>query len=199
MYQLISLRMSRLRNWLSQEGAKRHKCRRMIFPHEINFKKKVKKWKCLPTSKVFRKTAVCKVPLCSAQLPGKVCSAGSMQWVLQDARCRWHQVRSPFSQLTVLLHGIHARSRHCMSSLQGVTGQIYPWQYYFRCHHEVSHHERSQISCICSPPQLWNIITCHIAQSSGKYPSWVHNTFHLKSLKINHRSDSKSEDIYILF
>ena len=108
MYQLISLRMSRLRNWLSQEGAKRHKCRRMIFPHEINFKKKVKKWKCLPTSKVFRKTAVCKVPLCSAQLPGKVCSAGSMQWVLQDARCRWHQVRSPFSQLTVLLHGIHA-------------------------------------------------------------------------------------------
>ena len=110
--------------------------------------------------------------------------AGSMQWVLQDARCRWHQVRSPFSQLTVLLHGIHARSRHCMSSLQGVTGQIYPCQYYFRCHHEVSHYERSQISCICSTPELGNIITCHIAQSSGEYPSWVHNTFHLKSLKI---------------
>ena len=95
MYQLISLRMSRLRNWLSQEGAKRHKCRRMIFPHEINFKKKVKKWKCLPTSKVFRKTAVCKVPLCSAQLPGRVCR----QHAVSAAGCAL-QVAS--SALTIL-------------------------------------------------------------------------------------------------
>ena len=173
--------MSRLRNWLSQEGAKRHKCRRMIFPHEINFKKKVKKWKCLPTSKVFRKTAVCKVPLCSAQLPGRVCR----QHAVSAAGCAL-QVAS--SALTILPTNCsaawHTCSRHCMSSLQGVTGQICPWQYYFRCHHDVSHYERSQISCICSPPQLGNIITCHIAQSSGKFPSWVHNTFHLKSLNI---------------
>ena len=128
----------------------------------------------------------------------------------QGVQCRQHAVSAAgcalqvaSSALTILPTNCsaawHTCSRHCMSSLQGVTGQIYPWQYYFRCHHDVSHYERSQISCICSPPQLRIIITCHIAQSSGKYPSWVHNTLHLKSLKINHRSDSKSEDIYILF
>ena len=136
MYLLVSLRMSRLRDWLSQEGAKRHKCRRMIFPHEINFKKKVKKiemfanFQSISKNCSLQSSAVQRVA--SWQAVQVACSAAGCALQVASSARSW---RSPFSNLTVLLHGIHARSRNCMRVFLDRSPVLWsacvcPWQYF---------------------------------------------------------------------